>query len=67
MGGITKSRPDLQQRRPAAYRLKCLTANLPALAFYQKLGWREIGRGTSDDGTYLLLALPAPAEESAAS
>ncbi|MCW1926573.1 GNAT family N-acetyltransferase [Luteolibacter arcticus] len=46
---------DLLQRLPGPFRLKCLTANLPALAFYRGLGWTEIERGTSDDGDYLQL------------
>ena len=47
---------DLHQRLPGPFRLKCLTANLPALAFYRNLGWAEIDRGISDDGDYLLMA-----------
>ncbi|MCW1884265.1 GNAT family N-acetyltransferase [Luteolibacter flavescens] len=46
---------DLHQRIPGLFRLKCLIANIPAIAFYQKLGWVEIGNGTTDDGDYLLL------------
>jgi len=46
---------DLHQRFPGPFRLKCLTANLAALAFYQKLGWTEIDRGATEDGDYLLL------------
>lgn len=46
---------DLHHRLPGPFRLKCLTANLPALAFYQSLGWIEIDRGTSDEEDYLLL------------
>jgi len=49
---------DLQQRIPSTFRLKCLTANLPALAFYRGLGWTEVDSGTSDDGEYLLLESP---------
>ncbi|RYG19012.1 GNAT family N-acetyltransferase, partial [bacterium] len=41
---------DLQQRIPGLFRLKCLVANLPALAFYHSLGWTEIDRGTTEDG-----------------
>ena len=46
---------DLHERIPGSFHLKCLTANLPALAFYQKLGWTEVDRGTTEDGDYLLL------------
>jgi len=44
---------------PPPYRLKCLAKNKEALVFYQKLGWIEVSRGTSEDGEYLLLELPA--------
>ncbi|CAB3968422.1 GNAT family acetyltransferase [Burkholderia cenocepacia] len=37
------------------YRLKCLRANVPALAFYAACGFVEIGAGSSEDGEYLLL------------
>ena len=50
---------DLQQRLPGPFRLKCLVANLPALAFYRRLGWAQIDHGTSDDGDYLLLKTSA--------
>ncbi|KVE38946.1 GNAT family N-acetyltransferase [Burkholderia sp. BDU5] len=41
---------------PAArYRLKCLTQNERALAFYRAHRFVEIGSGVSDDGEYLLL------------
>ncbi len=40
------------------YRLKCLTRNLRALAFYRACGFVEVGAGTADDGDYLLLASP---------
>jgi GNAT superfamily N-acetyltransferase len=50
---------DLHERLPGPSRLKCLTANLPALAFYRKLGWTEIDRGHSADGEYLLMESPA--------
>ncbi len=49
---------DLHERLPGPFRLKCLTANLPALAFYQKLGWTEIDRGRSADGEFLLMDSP---------
>ncbi len=37
------------------YRLKCLRANAPALAFYGACGFTEIGAGSTEDGEYLLL------------
>ncbi|WP_284343839.1 GNAT family N-acetyltransferase [Dyella mobilis] len=37
------------------YRLKCLCANTPALAFYRALGFTEAGSGATDEGEYLLL------------
>lgn len=37
------------------YRLKCLRANAPALAFYAACGFVEIGAGSAEDGEYLLL------------
>ena len=37
------------------YRLKCLRANAPALAFYAACGFVEIGAGHAEDGEYLLL------------
>jgi len=49
---------DLHQRLPGPFRLKCLTANLPALAFYRSVGWTEVDRETSSDGEYLLLESP---------
>ncbi|EXU75263.1 GNAT family N-acetyltransferase [Erwinia mallotivora] len=36
-------------------KLKCLSANQHALAFYQRHGWQRIGSGESDQGPYLLL------------
>jgi ribosomal protein S18 acetylase RimI-like enzyme len=46
---------DLHQRLPGPFRLKCLTANIPALAFYRSRCWIEIDKGSSEDGDYLLL------------
>ncbi|WP_431825263.1 N-acetyltransferase family protein [Burkholderia sp. F1] len=37
------------------YRLKCLRANAPALAFYRASRFAEIGVGAAEDGEYLLL------------
>lgn len=48
---------SLLTRLPPPYRLKCVTKNKDALAFYQKQGWIEIGQGVGEDGDYLLLEL----------
>lgn len=37
------------------YRLKCLCANAPALAFYRASRFTEIGVGAPEDGEYRLL------------
>lgn len=37
------------------YRLKCLSRNTSALAFYRACRFTEIGSGTSEDGDYVLL------------
>lgn len=39
--------------RPA--RLKCVSENLPALAFYQAMGWQTIAEGVGSDGDYELM------------
>lgn len=44
---------------PLPHRLKCAEPNTRARAFYQKLGWVEIGRGESSDGFYRLLEWPS--------
>ena len=46
---------------PLPWRLKCVRANRSAQAFYQSVGWRQIGTGNSDQGPYLLLEKPADA------
>lgn len=48
---------SLLTRLSPPYRLKCVTKNKGALAFYQKQGWIEIGQGVGEDGDYLLLEL----------
>ncbi|WP_413623595.1 N-acetyltransferase family protein [Luteibacter sp. Lutesp34] len=40
-----------------AYRLKCLSRNEAALAFYRAHGFTESGRGVSDEGDYVVLSL----------
>lgn len=42
---------------PLPYRLKCISRNEQALAFYLKNGWSIVGKGISEDGDYLLLEL----------
>ena len=44
---------------PLPYRLKCMSKNKAASAFYHKHGWVEVGKGLSEDGEYLLLELPS--------
>lgn len=39
----------------AALQLKCLVRNERALAFYRAHGFTDAGRGTSDEGEYVLL------------
>lgn len=48
---------SLMTQLPLPYRLKCVTQNKSALAFYQSQGWIEIGRGVGEDGDYVLLEL----------
>jgi ribosomal protein S18 acetylase RimI-like enzyme len=38
-------------------RLKCVENNTKAIAFYAKRGFREKGRGLSDDDAYIMLEL----------
>ncbi len=45
----------LPQWRVERYRLKCLTRNAAALAFYRAQGFTPIDAGVSQDGAYLLL------------
>lgn len=52
---------DLISWLPLPYRLKCLTRNKNALAFYKKTGWIEVEVGFSEGEEYLLLELPPPA------
>jgi ribosomal protein S18 acetylase RimI-like enzyme len=48
---------SLLTRLSLPYRLKCVTRNKGALAFYRKQGWIEIEHGVGEDGDYLLLEL----------
>jgi ribosomal protein S18 acetylase RimI-like enzyme len=45
---------ELANRGFSALHLEVLTANLPARAFYEAMGGREIGQGTTDEEGYLL-------------
>ena len=46
---------SLEPWRPAPWRLKCVRANQPALAFYAALGWHEVASGESGHGPYVAL------------
>jgi GNAT superfamily N-acetyltransferase len=46
---------SLQPWLAAPWRLKCVRANHRALAFYIRVGWREIGAGESEHGPYAVL------------
>jgi GNAT superfamily N-acetyltransferase len=45
----------LGARMPKPWRLKCLRANLEAMAFYAAQGWNEISSGANEEGTFALL------------
>ncbi len=49
----------VQRTFPGPIRLKCGERNTAALAFYLSSGWKEVDRGVSDDGPYMLLELPS--------
>ena len=40
---------------PRPWRLKCVIANAPALAFYARTGWVETGRDRGSQGEYAVL------------
>src|SRR5690606_22466982 len=46
---------DLAKRLGGPFTLKCLLANASALSFYRSTGWRELGKGNTAEGDYLLL------------
>lgn len=48
----------LPQWHAQRYRLKCLTRNEAALAFYRNQGFTPIDAGVTGDGAYLLLESP---------
>ncbi len=41
---------------PKPWRLKCVSLNTRALAFYVGAGWREVGIGDSEHGAYVVMA-----------
>jgi GNAT superfamily N-acetyltransferase len=45
---------------PLPYQLKCKVKNEAACAFYHKNGWAEKGRGTDEQGEYLVLEFHGP-------
>lgn len=40
---------------PRPWRLKCVSLNTRALAFYARAGWREVDVGDSEHGAYVVL------------
>jgi GNAT superfamily N-acetyltransferase len=46
---------SLRTRLPTPWRLKCLRANVRALAFYLGQGWMEISSGDGEDGPFAVL------------
>lgn len=46
---------SLQPWLPKPWRLKCVSLNTRALAFYARAGWREVGAGESEHGAYVVL------------
>nr|WP_222938441.1 GNAT family N-acetyltransferase [Duffyella gerundensis] len=45
----------VQARFTSTGALKCLLANKPAQAFYQRHGWQVIAQGESEQGEYVLM------------
>jgi ribosomal protein S18 acetylase RimI-like enzyme len=48
---------SLNGRWPKPYQLKCLVSNSRGLAFYRRLGWKEIATEEGPDGASILLEL----------
>lgn len=46
---------SLQSWLPKPWRLKCVSLNTRARAFYAGTGWREVGAGESEHGAYVVL------------
>lgn len=42
---------------PKPWRLKCLTANEAARAFYLHRGWSEVSKGDGEDGPFVVLEI----------
>jgi GNAT superfamily N-acetyltransferase len=45
----------LSNQLPMPWRLKCLTANGGALAFYESQGWKKVSSEVGGEGPYLVL------------
>lgn len=64
--GIGKQLLDSAIEKVAAtVRLKCIVANVEAIAFYEKYGFVEVEKGNSDDGEYILFELTKASTSSA--
>lgn len=48
---------SLREWLPTPWQLKCVLKNQQALAFYLKNGWREVGKGESEDGAFVVLEM----------
>jgi ribosomal protein S18 acetylase RimI-like enzyme len=46
---------SLRTQLPAPWKLKCLTANDPALAFYASQGWKKVSSEAGHEGPYFVL------------
>lgn len=53
---LLQALPDWPERR---YRLKCLVKNIRAKVFYVRSGFKVVGTGSSPEGDYEELILPA--------
>jgi GNAT superfamily N-acetyltransferase len=54
-GAGTALPSSLETWLPLPWRLKCVSANASARAFYAGHGWIEVGSGNSDQGPFVLL------------
>ena len=48
----------LSTQLPMPWKLKCLTANDRALAFYTSHGWRKVSADVGEEGSYFVLEKP---------